>query len=323
VRDVLWRGYEATDVPALAELMNTIEEHAGGKASYTVEELQGLISTLVRDPATDSSMLFAPGGELVAAGFTTTPPAGGSRVYLTGGVHPDWRGRGFGRAVLERHLSRALEIHEAMAPDVGWTAESRIGVHGEDAIKLYRRFGMAPLRYWFEMRALARRAPAYAVPDGMRLVPYSAEHELALYTAHMEAFADNWGHQHRDLASWVGLTVRSKRFQPRYAMLAFEGDELVGYVLTYRYPDPAAVYVGQIGVRRPWRKHGLASALLAGVLDTAARNDRTQVVLHVDADSPTGAVGVYERAGFAVRFSSVTYSISLPEGPARTPDTSG
>jgi mycothiol synthase len=321
VRDVLTRGYEAADAPALAELMNLIEEHAGGRPCYLADELQELISALVRDPARDSSMLFGPGGELVAAGFTTTPPAGGHRIYLTGGVHPRWRGRGIGRAVLGRHLARAMEIHDELAPDAAWTAESRTPLGGEDAARLYRRFGMTPLRYWFEMAAPTAGAAALAVPPGVRVAAYSAEHEVALYSTHMEAFADNWGHQQRDLASWVALTVRSTRFLPELSRLAFEGGELIGYVLTYRHPEPDRVYVGHVGVRRPWRKRGLAGAMLADVLAAAGRAGYKQVALDVDADSPTGAVGVYERVGFAVELSSVSYSIPIGDRPHGAPAT--
>jgi hypothetical protein len=55
-------------------------------------------------------MVFS-GGALIAAGFTTTPPEGGFKLYLTGGVHPDRRGRGLGRRILRRHLDRAVQIH--------------------------------------------------------------------------------------------------------------------------------------------------------------------------------------------------------------------
>lgn len=84
----------------------------------------------------------------------------------------------------------------------------------EAAIRLYRRFGLTPLRYWFEMVASTAEVPAVALPDGLRVVPYSAEYEQGLYAAHMEAFADNWGHQHRDLPGWAALTVRAKGFLP-------------------------------------------------------------------------------------------------------------
>jgi hypothetical protein len=34
------------------------------------------------------------------------------------------------------------------------------------------------------------------------------------------------------------------------------------------------------------------------------------VLLGVDADSPTGAVGVYERVGFQVEHRAVTYAVT-------------
>jgi len=316
VRDVLWRPYQPADAPALAELMNALEEHAGGHASYTADELQGLIAALVADLGSDSSMAFAEDGRLVAAGFTTTPPAGGSRLYLTGGVHPLWRGRGLGRQILGRHLDRARQIHQAHTPGVPWVAEApRIPSGDQDAPRLFRRFGLAPVRYWFEMAAPTTQVPAAATPPGLLVEVYSARHEAAVHAAHMESFADNWSFQYRELATWLPLTVRSASFIPELSLLAFDGPspgaQLTGYLLTYLHADPSRVYVGELGVRRPWRCLGLANALLARVLDAAGRAGHKEVSLSVDADSPTGAVGVYERAGFTVESSTVTYSTPL------------
>jgi len=312
VRDVLWRPYEPSDAPALAELMNTIEEHAGGHASYTAEELQSLIATLVRDLASDSSMLFAPDGTLVAAGFTTTPPDGGFKVYLTGGVHPRWRGNGLGRQILDRHLSRAVEIHRELGRGAEWVAEApRVPIGDREAGRLFARFGLAPVRYWFEMVAPTAQVPVAATPEGLRIVDYAPRYDAAVHAAHMEAFADTWEFQQRDRESWLAITTRSPSFLPELSLLAFDGHVLIGYLLTYSHPDPCRVYVGELGVRRPWRQRGLASALLAGALDAAARAGVKEVSLSVDAGSPTGAVGVYERAGFTIESSTVTHSIPL------------
>jgi mycothiol synthase len=297
---------------ALAELMNVIAEHGGGHPCYTAEELQSLIATLVRDLATDSSMAFAAGGTLVAAGFTTTPPETGFRLYLTGGVHPRWRGRGLGRRILGRHLARAVDIHRALAPDAPWIAEApRIPAGDADAAHLLRRFGLDPVRYWFEMAAATSHVPQAQTPAGVRIEVYSPAHEAAVHATHMAAFADNWAFQYRDLPSWLTITVRSQSYLPELSLLAFDGDQVVGYLLTYLHADPSRVYVGELGVLRPWRGRGLASALLARVLDAAGRAGHKEVTLSVDADSPTGAVGVYERAGFTIEANTVTFSKPL------------
>jgi ribosomal protein S18 acetylase RimI-like enzyme len=53
--------------------------------------------------------------------------------------------------------------------------------------------------------------------------------------------------------------------------------------------------------------------LLAKVLAAAAQAGKSTAALGVDADSPTGAVGVYERVGFTVEQRAVTYSIPVKD----------
>jgi ribosomal protein S18 acetylase RimI-like enzyme len=172
---------------------------------------------------------------------------------------------------------------------------------------------MTPVRYWFDMVAPTESAPAVALPDGLRSAPYRPAYEKDLYEAHMEAFADHWGFQRRGYEDWTTLTVRSETFLPELSALAFDGDEIAGYVLSYEDADPARLYIGHVGVRRPWRRRGLAGALLRRVLDSARAAGKDFASLGVDADSPTGAVGVYERVGFSVATRAVTYSRPLAE----------
>jgi GNAT superfamily N-acetyltransferase len=79
------------------------------------------------------------------------------------------------------------------------------------------------------------------------------------------------------------------------------------------YDDAIAdqIYIGQVGVRRPWRRRGLAAAMLTHVLKLAANAGRTTAALDVDAASLTGAVGVYERVGFHTEHTLVTCSCAL------------
>ena len=70
-------------------------------------------------------------------------------------------------------------------------------------------------------------------------------------------------------------------------------------------------YIGQVGTRRPWRKRGLASALISASLAAAVADGKSSASLGVDADSPTGAVGVYERLGFEVKHKFVSYRRSV------------
>jgi len=315
VTGLLTRPYEAADAAAVADLMNLIEERAGGHPGHTRDEIESLLAGLVRDPAADSRIVVGPDG-LVAAAIVATPPAGGFRVDVLGGVHPQWRGRGIGRELLGWQLARAAEIHRAVAPDAAWEVHAGAYLGDRDAIRLFERLGMTPARYWFDMVAPTAEPPAPALPEGLAARRYSAADEKAVHAAHMEAFADHWGYQRRGLDEWATLTVRSESFLPDLSLLAVDGDEVSGYVLSYRDADPTRVYIGHVGVRQRWRRRGVAGALLGAVLTAAGRAGYTSAGLSVDADSPTGAVGVYERVGFTTTSRSVNYVAPLP--PAAT-----
>lgn len=303
------RPYRPADAAALADLMNTLERHGGGNPSHSGDELHRLISTMVAVPESDSTLLLDSAG-LVAAGFTTTPPAAGTLQYLTGGVHPAWRGRGIGRALVAHHLARARAIHGARSDGTPWQLMAHNQCGDGDAARLLQRFGFRPVRYWFDMAAPVRPEPPVAAPPDVTLVPYAPAHEDGVYQTYLDTFAETWGFQRRDQSSWRDLTVGAKIFRPQLSFVAL-APLMAGFVLTYDNPSQDRVYVGHLGVTSHWRRRGLATSLLTHVLYAAAQAGQSAVELHVDAASPTGAVTVYERVGFATESKVVTHALTL------------
>ncbi|MEU2672773.1 GNAT family N-acetyltransferase [Streptomyces sp. NPDC007164] len=59
-------------------------------------------------------------------------------------------------------------------------------------------------------------------------------------------------------------------------------------------------------VRREARGQGLARAMLAHVLRTLRADGLGHAVLDVDAESPTGGLGLYQNLGFTVTDRSVS-----------------
>ncbi|MBA8794796.1 ribosomal protein S18 acetylase RimI-like enzyme [Friedmanniella endophytica] len=85
-------------------------------------------------------------------------------------------------------------------------------------------------------------------------------------------------------------------------------------VSTVLAPDAAGVegsYIDYIGVHRSARGRGVAKALLHTVItDTAARG-RNRVALEVDADSPTGADGLYRSLGWETAYRTESWHRTL------------
>jgi GNAT superfamily N-acetyltransferase len=313
VADLTTRPYEPDDAAAFTALMNTIQEAAGGRAEFTVDETRSLVKALVADLATDTRLVFDGDGTLVAGGIVTTPPAGGFRADIIGGVHPDRHGEGLGRDLLTWQYERATEIHADRASGVQWQVETGTLAGEPSAPRLFDRLGFAPVRYYFDMVAPTSAAnPLARLPEGLRSVEVSDDLSHAIYEAHVEAFADHWGYQRREYEPWYALSVGSPNFRPELSRVALDGDQIAGYVLGFDHADPDCVYVGTVGTRRPWRRKGLASALLAEVISAAGKAGMATARLGVDADSPTGAVGVYERAGFVQEHTFVAYRRPIP-----------
>src|SRR5690606_10157982 len=115
---------------------------------------------------------------------------------------------------------------------------------------------LAPVRYWFDMVAPTGPVDA-AVPAGLRVEPYDARYDRDLHAVHVGVFAEHWGDQPRPFDLWAPMTIRSASFRPHLSVLAFDGDEIVGYVLAYTENDPDRIYIGQVGVVQRWRRRGV------------------------------------------------------------------
>ena len=78
--------------------------------------------------------------------------------------------------------------------------------------------------------------------------------------------------------------------------------------------DPEAGYVGELAVRKSWRRRGLGLALLQHAFRGFKERGKLRAVLHVDSENITGAIRLYERAGMYVDRLFHTYELELRPG---------
>jgi ribosomal protein S18 acetylase RimI-like enzyme len=102
-------------------------------------------------------------------------------------------------------------------------------------------------------------------------------------------------------------------------LVAWDGDEIAGGVLNAIYPaenealGTQRAWLDSVFTRRAWRRRGLARNLIVRSLHLLRGRGLTGAVLGVDADNPSGALGLYESAGFAVTERSAAWRRPLEE----------
>ena len=86
---------------------------------------------------------------------------------------------------------------------------------------------------------------------------------------------------------------------------------LIGTVSESR-SGPDGSYVSYLGVLEAARGRGVATGLLRTIIADAARRDRNRVGLEVDADSPTGAAGLYTSMGWETKYVTESWHREVP-----------
>jgi ribosomal protein S18 acetylase RimI-like enzyme len=76
--------------------------------------------------------------------------------------------------------------------------------------------------------------------------------------------------------------------------------------------QPSGSYVDYIGVLQSARGRGVATSLLHAVIADAAQRGRNRVGLEVDADSPTGAEGLYTSMGWQTSYVTESWHRDVP-----------
>lgn len=110
-------------------------------------------------------------------------------------------------------------------------------------------------------------------------------------------------------------------FRPQLSFLLRDAanGQIAGYLLsTFNEADLKAtgvrdIHFSVIGTRREYRKRGVASTLIAHAVAQSRELGYQTASLMVDAENPTGALGVYERSGFECNRKYVTYNKVLSD----------
>ncbi len=294
------------DAPAIAELMNEVTLAEVGVPWTTVEEVRDALTAPGQDPALASVVMVEPDGRIV--GYASLDPAGEPvQVHALVFVSPRLWGRGLSAHLVRWAEGRAGGLARSLGAPVPVLVSRFVG--NDAASRLFDALGYSRVRTFWLMRIdLGDAPPPPRVPEGIEIRAFRpGEDERATYGALAEAFADHWGGGFPTFEAWRHheLDGEGSSFDPGLWFVAVAGDEIVGAVCC-RAESPrfeAAAEVSELGVRRAWRRRGIALALLLTALAEIRRRGVSAAGLAVDAESPTGATRLYERAGMTETLS--------------------
>ncbi len=312
------RDLTPDDAAATADLMARIEvDHPTGFCLGTTEVLE-----IMRDKPDSVFEGAFDGDDLVA--YTTVMPgpphAGRQRFVLFGDVDPARLGEGIGTLMLRRSIERARRHHVATAPDVSAHYAATALSGREDQADLMRSAGMVPGRHSFLMVAdLAAAAPGPSLPGGITVGPFREDAALELLQVHNRAFADHPGRTPTSEGFWSMFMVTATHARHDLSAVARDADgQVAAYVFAHQYAvTPSGrpgreLHVPYVGTVPEHRGRGLASGLLAHVLHLARGAGYDTASLNVDTANPTGALGIYERAGFEQVYRQDSYTLEEP-----------
>ncbi len=318
------------DAAELTELLRRHEKRGRGWAGASEDDL--LVEVSAR-------------GYLTRENVVLRDPDGAIRGW--GSAHDRAAGRMLLVVVVDRRLDDAVADRVAESL-LAWADESarRIGAErGLDVQQIdsgafaddeaqhrwLERGGFTKVRTWWQMSRPV--TPEDAVRDveakeGVRIRLVRREgtgmpDEDDLRTVHdilESAFADHFNSHEETFDEFV-FRLREDpghRWDHWWIAELVDGDEpepagaLVGAVSEGSGDAPDGSYVEYIGVLQSARGRGVAKSLLNTVIADAATNGRDRVGLEVDADSPTGADGLYLSMGWQTRYVTESWHRDVP-----------
>ena len=315
------------DLDSVSKLLNAHSMKWRGAAEWDVKRLAVAWRMPGFDFARDVVLVRALDGRPVGlATAVDLPPH--TRLLSQGFVHPDYRDQGVGSILVEWLKRRGLLAVPHAPNEASVALVQSVPTEDESAQSLLERSGFERVRYSWRMFVEFDVPPAKGgLPETIVIRPFiSGREERPMIAAVSEAFRDHWGWVERpfeeEYDQYMHYLDHDPDNDPALWFVAVDGDEIAGTCFGYAEmpEDPELGFVFALGVRKPWRRRGLGLTHTFGALYERGKH---KIALDVDAQNPTGATRLYEKAGMHIEGQTVTYELVLREATRAAVHTTG
>ncbi len=309
------------DVPRITQFGNADARRFTGRDVMSEERMEIKLSAPNMNLVDSARLILDPGGSPAAAGlvFHRDPHV---TIHAWGLVGEEHRKLGLGRWIhdwilkrsqtaIERAPTGARVVIRQHTFDGDTTAEAFLGNAGYTRTR----------NYWRMAIELDTAPPPPEWPTEFNVATVDPERDLeAIVHASRDAFQDHYGMVFGSFEAEVERTRRwieqDPNFDPLLQFLVRAGDEIAGFCFcaSNEAGDDTIGYVQALGVRPAWRRRGLGRALLFRAFGEFHHRGKARAVLHVDAESLTGANRLYETVGMRVAELTHEYELELRPG---------
>jgi ribosomal protein S18 acetylase RimI-like enzyme len=310
--DFKWQGIARNDLADIWKLFQIKNRVADAEYTESMEDMHRQFDDPWSNPQTEGRVVRTLQGKLAAFAriFVNPKPEKENVAYLWCEVAPEASEEGLEQECLDWMQERATEcLAEAAEADEASTLPRMMRTDfpesNTNAIALYRANGFTPIRKSFKMeRDLSEPIPDAPLPDGLVIRTYSPELDEAMLETFNASFSDHWGHQTVTPNDWHQFLIDYSDVRHDLTFAVMDGDKVVALCINRVKSDEnerlgvKRGWIGNVGTLREYRKRGIASALIAESMRRFRAEGFEYVGLGVDAENPTGALGLYERLGF-------------------------
>lgn len=304
-------GYTArpvtlSDAAAVAAMANLASRTVTGSDVHRVSDYESFWQSPGVDLAANTRLVLAPDGT-VAGHIEIENAAPHVQVELWGEVHPGHTRQGIGSYLVGWAEDRARAMLEQAPPGTAVSLLAEVNDLDARAQHLLQGLGYTHVRSGRRMVIDLdpnTPPPAPEWPAGVSLRRFVPDQdERVMLQTIRTAFRDHWGNVEEpfeeDLQKWTHHWRANPDFDPSLWFMAQAGGEVIGTGLSRMGipSDPDMGWIFALSVLRPWRRQGVAGALLRHCFGELWQRGRRKVALGVDADNLSNAVHLYESAG--------------------------
>jgi GNAT superfamily N-acetyltransferase len=292
------------DAEQTAALINAESQHLSGIDFTSAKDLENEWQEPNFNLSESTLLVLSTEGRIVGY-YEFWDPAPYTVKNLWGRVHPDFTGLGIGSAMLAWAEQKANDAIPKAPAEARVIATAYVQTVNQPGQQLFLQAGYTHVRNsWTMVLDLDKPPLPPTWPEGIQVrTAILQKDERAIYQAVRDSFKDHWGYVERPFEEsferWQYYWKTSPNFDPAFWFLAMDGDEIAAINLCQpdQQTEPGMGWVATLGVRRPWRRRGIAMALLQHSFVKFYQHGCTRAGLGVDAESLTGATRLYEKAG--------------------------